>query len=948
MKHFCAIFLLKNFLICSFLGLMVWESTNAESLNNYNSKCFSSDDGLPQNSVTDILIADDGQMVISTFLGSVTFDGHRFSDFLPQSDLKYPKAESYYLEKGLVGDIFIGTTTNGLYRYHNNEIKHWDITNGLSNNNVLKIVVTQQGVYFNNRFNLVFINNKYTDAIEKIEIPKELNNSNYYLFKINSKLAIANRKTTWFYTDNNWHEYPIFYNNQELNGEIIQAKNNDSFFFIKHDNRLFKIKNNQAELLINDLKMDESIIINSVLLDKQQQLWFATENHGLIRYQGEKSETLLETKHHRTASFIEDDEGVIWFGGSSGLCFLKANAIRNIGQLQGLEKDNIRYLSVDAKDTVYAINQDAQKGYYSITKDAITYNHFQPSHDIANEMVYALIKDGQNIWISTRKRIAKINGSQTTTLLKTNSPSRSLLTKNGTLWFSDRSFLYKHNKSGIKKYFIAKDIDVYAMDFALNGDVLLAERENAYRLHNEQIKKIDLPLNLSTCIHEFNNNELWVCSEGLWLKKNGMNYYFDEKNGFTHGHVHDAIMDKKGDVWAITNTGLFRIKRKAIEQLNPDTYKNKVLFTRYTEKDGMQSSEFNGSSNANVTTSDGKLWFASQKGIVVVDPDFKDRSRNKILTPFVEHLFIGDDRIPQNQWLAIRPNPQSIHFHFSSVLLSGSNNITYRYKLINYHTKWQTGSSANFSNLSPNSYKLLAQVRLYDNPWSNPIEVRFNIKPAWYQTLLFRIIAFIITIMILIGLPLWRIQWLKKSAIALQNQVDKQTQSLMKANKKLAKLAQIDELTNIANRREFFNQLSEICRQNTQNVHLALIDVDDFKAYNDFYGHIAGDECLKTVAAIMNDFSSKNCLVARFGGEEFVMLFTQMNGEQAKRICLQLLENLTKKAIIHEKSSVKNTISISVGLVACKKDETVEQFIERADDAMYKAKTSGKDCLITQ
>ncbi len=938
---------IRNFI---FFLMVLSTTTLAAPLNNFNSKCFTSDDGLPQDSVTDIAFASNGQLIVSTFSGIRAFNGQDFSTYVPKADIEFPQVESYIVKTSENGIIFIGSTTNGLYQINKNHIQHWDKNNGLQNNNIESIVIIDNDVYIKNGDLLFLIDTNKSNVLTAIDPPLGLDSDNFTLFSVDNTLIVATHTSLWKRQNKQWIAFDVYLNEQKISGISYGLRNNGNIFFIESANKLYLVNNNAAQLYLTEFRKDKSIIINAIMLDKQNNLWIATENHGLIRYSQEYGiETLFSTIGHRTVSVTQDNDGIIWFGGSDGLCFLKENLIRNIGKQQGLIKENIRYLNVDNKDTIYALNQDSQKGFYSIKNDTIKLHSIDSQQLDNDETIYALAHDGKDIWIATENKIAKLSGDSLEALRLLDKKSRVLLAKDNTIWFVDKDHLisYHTQSSQFNQFFITNNSEIYAMDFAINGDILLAEKNNTYRLSNGSIKKIQMPLAYSSCIHEFRKDELWVCGEGLWLKTKNKTYYFDEKQGLTHGHVHDVIEDDMGNIWVITNAGLFQISRdeiSALEQID-DPVSHKNIFTKFTEKDGMKSSEFNGSAYAAVKTSDGKLWFASQKGIVVVNPTFKDIQESKILTPFIEHMYIGNNRIPQSEWTNIQPNPQTIHVHFSTVFLTGTRNISYRYKLDNLHASWLKGNVLDLANLKPNQYTLRVQAKLNNNNWSNELTTEINILPAWYQTFWFRLVSTILIAIAVFGIPLWRIQWLKKSAKKLTNLVDLQTKSLTDANLKLEKLAHFDQLTGIANRREFFNYFTRI-KDLSGDIHLALIDVDDFKAYNDFYGHIKGDECLKQIAQTLDSFSTEHCFVARFGGEEFVILFNGIFFNEAQQQCQQLITEIDCKKIPHQKSTIKNHISLSIGLTTFKVNESIEALIDRADNAMYQAKTSGKNRLI--
>lgn len=171
--------------------------------------------------------------------------------------------------------------------------------------------------------------------------------------------------------------------------------------------------------------------------------------------------------------------------------------------------------------------------------------------------------------------------------------------------------------------------------------------------------------------------------------------------------------------------------------------------------------------------------------------------------------------------------------------------------------------------------------------------------------------------------------------------------------RRLESFAYIDGLTEISNRRHFDQVFDQEWRYGVRNeklLSLILIDVDYFKLYNDFYGHQAGDECLKTVAQTLkhNLFRSHD-LVARYGGEEFICILPNTNLENAREKAEKLRLEIEKLEIPHEKSLVKNSVTISLGVSTTlpKNDLKAENLIKKADEALYNSKRDGRNRVST-
>ena len=129
---------------------------------------------------------------------------------------------------------------------------------------------------------------------------------------------------------------------------------------------------------------------------------------------------------------------------------------------------------------------------------------------------------------------------------------------------------------------------------------------------------------------------------------------------------------------------------------------------------------------------------------------------------------------------------------------------------------------------------------------------------------------------------------------------------------------------------------------------IVLIDIDNFKLYNDRYGHQAGDECLKKVARVLDDnLNRSHDFIARYGGEEFICILPNTNIEDAKVICEKLRVEIENLKISHEDSKTSNVVTISIGISCTIPNENIEMndLIRKADNALYLSKKAGRNKL---
>lgn len=176
--------------------------------------------------------------------------------------------------------------------------------------------------------------------------------------------------------------------------------------------------------------------------------------------------------------------------------------------------------------------------------------------------------------------------------------------------------------------------------------------------------------------------------------------------------------------------------------------------------------------------------------------------------------------------------------------------------------------------------------------------------------------------------------------------------ALQAANQQLQRMASLDGLTQIANRRHFDEVLDQEWKRHLrQNGPLSLIlaDVDHFKAFNDHYGHQAGDRCLEHIAqALQQSVRRSTDLVARYGGEEFAVLLPDTSEVGAFSIAARIRMELQRLKLSHAQSPVSNHVTLSLGINSLVPDLTLspDLLVLGADQALYQAKQQGRDRAI--
>ncbi|KJF91831.1 diguanylate cyclase response regulator [Photobacterium leiognathi] len=188
---------------------------------------------------------------------------------------------------------------------------------------------------------------------------------------------------------------------------------------------------------------------------------------------------------------------------------------------------------------------------------------------------------------------------------------------------------------------------------------------------------------------------------------------------------------------------------------------------------------------------------------------------------------------------------------------------------------------------------------------------------------------------------------------AMRRKLQQTSLQLQKANELLYQQVNEDGLTALANRRYLDQKLTEFVSlhgRNGQPLTMIMLDVDHFKLFNDHYGHIEGDNCLKLLAdTLKHKFSRAGEICARYGGEEFVILLSCCNSIQAKKECERLKQAIAALNIEHGFSQTSSSVTVSQGAITWIPTglESIENLYQEVDKLLYQAKANGRDQYIT-
>ncbi len=446
---------------------------------------------------------------------------------------------------------------------------------------------------------------------------------------------------------------------------------------------------------------------------------------------------------------------------------------------------------------------------------------------------------------------------------------------------------------------------------------------------------------------------LWIGTDGGGLNryKDGRFSRFTRREGLFDDVQYAILEDGRGNLWMSCSRGIFRVRRAELEEL-AEGKRAAVVSQAFGRADGMRSAECSGFTQpAGWKTRDGRLWFPTIEGAVVIDPD---RIRTNTLPPpvVIEQVLVDRRVLPRGDDSELEPGRGDLEFHYAGLSFVDPDRVSFRYMLEGFDREWiEAGSrrTAFYTNIPPGRYTFRVKAANNDGVWSDTDAVaRFSLRPHFRQTAWFYGMCAVGLVLAGFGAARVRAARAKARERELEQIVAERTLQLEEANARFQQLSEVDALTGIANRRRFEETLAREWRRATRDglsLSLVMIDIDYFKDFNDALGHQVGDQCLRRVAGeIREALTRPGDLVARYGGEEFAAVLPSTPSRGAAAVAEVLRLRVESMATRHPRApSGIVTISLGVATASPGDASSPESLVAMADEALYRAKRAGKN-----
>ncbi|MFM2041432.1 MAG: hypothetical protein RLY86_8 [Pseudomonadota bacterium] len=404
------------------------------------------------------------------------------------------------------------------------------------------------------------------------------------------------------------------------------------------------------------------------------------------------------------------------------------------------------------------------------------------------------------------------------------------------------------------------------------------------------------------------------------------------RQGLGSANIALLLADAAGRIWASSHGGLAVI--------DPDSLQPRTL----GPADGLATGTFWVGSGAALP--DGTLAFGGIGGVTIVRPDQLTAWEYRPAIA-VTDLRIAGASVPLGGQAILNPGQRSLEVEFAALDHSAPRQNRYAYRLDGYDVDWVEADPvrpvASYTNLPPGVYTLHLRGSNRNGVWSDPpTTLTVEVLPAWYQTYWAQAAGILLLILLGTGVVQVRTAMLRQRQRDLEGLVALRTRELQDSHAALERIAFLDDLTGLPNRR-LFNQEISLCfaraRRSGDPFALVLVDLDGFKLINDSYGHMAGDIVLTHVADRLRHVLRETDRVARLGGDEFALLLDACDRDGVETICARIIAAMADPVVI---AGTGLRVGLSLGGAVGPADgDTAEQLYRAADLALYQSKQAG-------
>ncbi len=749
--------LILSIAVCLCLQSQAFQSPRAGSVNlkragakvsaPYYFDAWTTDNGLPQNSVSSILQTRDGYLWLTTNDGLVRYDGVRFTIFNAgnRKDLKTSRF-SYLLEDN-EASLWIFTEDTSLIRYKNGLFTAFTTKDGLPADQALRIRKDEEGA-------LVLDTSLGSVRWEEGKfIPYSPGQGKPY----SGQSFALDSGVVWYFEDSKLYRVR---SGQVSDVIAMYGVGPRDIKYIYEDRKgetwigtvgvVMRFKDGRLTRYTQKDGLPDKRV-NCIRDDRRGNIWIGMADGWLVRLKDD-TVTRYSTADGLTGDNVltiyEDREGIVWIGTTSGLNRLRDNIITSYSTEDGLAANNTYPIYEDREGTIWIGSWRGLTRY----RDGVFTSCGQQYDGMANALITSFMFDREGgFWIGTlgggvnRFKDGKVTVYKTETGFPTSLVRAILEDREGSIWFCSPDGLIRY-KNGALRVYTTKDglpsDTVNTIYEDREGNLWIGTKSGLCRYRDGRFDDYSQEEDLShtvRTIYEDGEGVIWIGTYdgGLIRRKDGRFTRYTTNEGLFNNGVFQILEDAGGNFWMSCNLGIYRVSRKELTDYAEGRISS-ITSIPYGKRDGMLNSECNGGAQpAGIKAADGRLWFPTQGGVAVVDPE----AMPVIVQPppvVIEEVLLNNHPVAFGETVDIEPGAENFEIHYTGLSFIMSERIRFKYIIEGLDRDWVDAGTrrvAYYSHAPPGSYTFKVIAANRDGVWNREgATVRIRIIPPFWRT----------------------------------------------------------------------------------------------------------------------------------------------------------------------------------------------------------------------
>jgi ligand-binding sensor domain-containing protein/signal transduction histidine kinase len=733
------------------------------ALVDYARRLWRTADGLPHNSVRQVIQSRDGYLWLGTPNGLARFDGVRFTVFNRWNTPGMRDDEIQALFEDRKGQIWFGTRTAGLGRMRGAEVSFFGEAEGLVGPNVYAVGEDRGGgIWVGTTAGLTWLDG---ERARSFTVDDGLASNNV-------RVLHRDRTGRLWVGAGGLHRFESGRFERVgaglLDGRpraLCEDRHGDLWLGTGDGLRRVRDGKITTEGVPSELTRRE---IRTLHVDREGSLWIGTADRGLYRLRGEQLWTLTEKDglaHDTIFALQEDREGNLWVGSRGGLERLKEPAVTLYTTEHGLSSEHIKTVYEDRRQDLWI---GTERGL--VRRRAGRFETWRGDARLENASVWTIHEDGRGaLWIGTRRdglwRIASGTVSRFTVEDGLSSDEIRVLHADarGDLWIGAGRGLNRFRGGRFTRYteadgLVGQNFRAIAEDG--NGDLWFGTDDGGLQRYRDGrfstfTSRDGLANDAVRALRPTSDGALWIgTSHGLSRLKDGRFTSYRVADGLFDDTILQVLEDGHGHLWMSSGRGVFRVSLAQLEDLAAGTRRS-LVSTAYGEADGMRSSECEGGTQpAGVRARDGRLWFPTTRGLAVIDPA-KVRPNEMPPPVVIEDFRVNGEAIGGSPPLRLPAGKERFEFHYTGLSLTAPDKVRFRYRLHGLDGDWIDAADrrvAYYTTIPPGRYRFQVVASNNDGVWNERgASVEFELGPRFRQTAAFYLLCGVGAALVAVG-----------------------------------------------------------------------------------------------------------------------------------------------------------------------------------------------------